>query len=123
MILSPGLLTTLGLSVSEPDGHNVVITVLPELQHREASAIAVARHDANRNIRIGVMVGIAGGAPTSKNDIHLGDIQSALHENARLLFFSTTSGRYTKAHIPTNRHARILEPNSSDGNGRAQGDL
>ncbi|CAH0059104.1 unnamed protein product [Clonostachys solani] len=34
-----------------------------------------------RSVRIGLMVGIAGGAPTSKNDIHLGDVAVSAPRN------------------------------------------
>lgn len=56
--------------------HNVVIAVLPEGEYGTVSAAAVARDMLHtfQNIRVGLMVGIGGGAPTSKNDIRLGDI-------------------------------------------------
>ncbi|CAG8920340.1 unnamed protein product [Penicillium salamii] len=57
-------------------GHNVVISVLPKGQYGTASAARVAGDMRNSftNIRIGLMVGIGGGAPTQKHDIRLGDI-------------------------------------------------
>ncbi|KAJ3497469.1 hypothetical protein NLG97_g1868 [Lecanicillium saksenae] len=56
--------------------HNVVIAVLPDGEYGTASAAGVARDMLStfHNIRIGLMVGIAGGAPTLKNDIRLGDV-------------------------------------------------
>lgn len=56
--------------------HNVVIAVLPDGEYGTQSAACVARDMAHSfpNLRIGLMVGIGGGAPTSKNDIRLGDI-------------------------------------------------
>lgn len=56
--------------------HNVVIAVLPDGEYGTASAGSVATHMVRSfpNIRIGLMVGIAGGAPSSEHDIRLGDI-------------------------------------------------
>lgn len=56
--------------------HNVAIAVLPEGEYGIASATSVARDMMHSfsNIRIGLMVGIGGGAPSSKHDIRLGDI-------------------------------------------------
>ncbi|KAL7956479.1 ankyrin repeat-containing domain protein [Trichoderma compactum] len=63
---------TLG-SVGE---HNVVIAVLPQGEYGISSATGVAKDMLHSfpNIRIGLMVGIGGGAPSSKHDIRLGDI-------------------------------------------------
>ncbi|KAH6999283.1 hypothetical protein EDB80DRAFT_724551 [Ilyonectria destructans] len=56
--------------------HNIVIAVLPKSEYGITSAATVARDMLHSfpNIRIGLMVGIAGGAPSSKHDIRLGDI-------------------------------------------------
>jgi nucleoside phosphorylase len=56
--------------------HNVVIAVLPEGEYGTSSAASVARDMLHSfpNIRIGLMVGIGGGAPSRKHDIRLGDI-------------------------------------------------
>ncbi|KAH0547754.1 hypothetical protein FGG08_000011 [Glutinoglossum americanum] len=56
--------------------HNVVIAVLPEGEYGISSAVGVARDMLHSfpNIRIGLMVGIGGGAPSPKHDIRLGDI-------------------------------------------------
>ncbi|KAH6646797.1 hypothetical protein BKA67DRAFT_496362, partial [Truncatella angustata] len=56
--------------------HNVVIAVLPDGDYGTASAAGVARDMLHSfpNIRIGLMVGIGGGAPSAKHDIRLGDI-------------------------------------------------
>ncbi|KAF3253956.1 hypothetical protein TWF192_003474 [Orbilia oligospora] len=56
--------------------HNVVIVVLPDGGFGLSSAAAVIK-DVIRsfpNLRIGLMVGVGGGAPSRKNDIRLGDI-------------------------------------------------
>ncbi|KAJ3498573.1 hypothetical protein NLG97_g1029 [Lecanicillium saksenae] len=56
--------------------HNVVIAVLPGGEYGTASAAGVARDLLHTftNVRIGLMVGIGGGAPTLKHDIRLGDV-------------------------------------------------
>src|SRR3569833_1309961 len=56
--------------------HNVVIAVLPDGEYGIVSAAAVARDMLHSfsNIRIGLMVGIGGGALSQKHDICLGDI-------------------------------------------------
>ena len=56
--------------------HNVVIAVLPDGEYGINSAAEVARDMLHSfpNVRIGLMVGIGGGAPSSKHDIRLGDV-------------------------------------------------
>ncbi|KAL0942332.1 ankyrin repeat protein [Colletotrichum truncatum] len=56
--------------------HNVVIAALPDGEYGIASATGVATDMLHSfpNIRIGLMVGIGGGAPSPRNDIRLGDI-------------------------------------------------
>ncbi|PTB62782.1 hypothetical protein BBK36DRAFT_1172080 [Trichoderma citrinoviride] len=56
--------------------HNVVIAVLPDGEYGIASAASVARDMLHSfpNVRIGLMVGIGGGAPSEKHDIRLGDV-------------------------------------------------
>ncbi|KAK4191238.1 hypothetical protein QBC35DRAFT_538128 [Podospora australis] len=56
--------------------HNIVIAALPKDEYGTTSATAVAKDMLHSfpNIRIGLMVGIGGGAPSRKNDIRLGDI-------------------------------------------------
>ena len=56
--------------------HNVVIAVLPDREYGISSAASVARDMLHSfpNVRIGLMVGVAGGAPSPKHDIRLGDI-------------------------------------------------
>ncbi|GJC78096.1 hypothetical protein ColLi_00934 [Colletotrichum liriopes] len=67
--------------------HNVVIAVLPDGQYGLSSATAVARDMLHsfKNIRVGLMVGIGGGAPTSDSDrdIRLGDIVVSSPSNGR----------------------------------------
>ena len=56
--------------------HNVVIAALPDAEYGIGSAAAVARDMLHSfpNIRIGLMVGVGGGAPSDKHDIRLGDV-------------------------------------------------
>jgi hypothetical protein len=63
-------------TLSRIGDHNVVIAVLPNGEYGIACAAIVARDMVHSfpNIRIGLMVGIGGGAPSLKHDIHLGDI-------------------------------------------------
>lgn len=63
--------------------HNVVISVLPMGEYGTTSATHVAKDmiHAFPNIRLGLMVGIGGGAPSLKNDIRLGDIVVSIPQN------------------------------------------
>ena len=56
--------------------HYVVIAVLPDGEYGTSCAAGVARDMVHSfpNIRIGLMVGIGGGAPTPSCDIRLGDV-------------------------------------------------
>jgi nucleoside phosphorylase len=56
--------------------HNVVIACLPNGVYGTSSAAVVAAQMlfSFKSIRIGLMVGIGGGAPGEKNDIRLGDV-------------------------------------------------
>lgn len=63
--------------------HNVAIAVMPGGEYGIASAAITATDMLHSfpNIRIGLMVGIAGGAPSAKNDIRLGDIVVSMPQN------------------------------------------
>lgn len=63
--------------------HNVAIAVLPGGEYGTASAAMVARDMFHTfsNIRVGLMVGIAGGAPSPNNDIRLGDVVVSMPQN------------------------------------------
>ena len=56
--------------------HHIVIACLPKGMYGIASAASVAKDMLRsfESIRIGLMVGIGGGAPSGKHDIRLGDI-------------------------------------------------
>jgi nucleoside phosphorylase len=57
-------------------GHNIVMTCLPLGMYGIVSAATVAAHMriTYPSIRFGLMVGIGGGVPSTKNDIRLGDV-------------------------------------------------
>lgn len=57
-------------------GHKVVIAVLPHGEYGTSTAATVATNMLRSfpNIKVGLMVGVGGGAPTSDNDIRLGDV-------------------------------------------------
>ncbi|KAL4788864.1 hypothetical protein BDV19DRAFT_48930 [Aspergillus venezuelensis] len=57
-------------------GHNVVLAILPAGEYGIASAANVAKDMLHSfpSVRIGLMVGIGGGAPSRNHDIRLGDI-------------------------------------------------
>ncbi|KAJ4855513.1 ankyrin repeats (3 copies) domain-containing protein [Trichoderma breve] len=65
--------------------HNVVIAVLPNGEHGLSSAASVARDMLYSfpNVRIGLMVGIGGGAPSLKHDIRLGDVVVGVPTNGK----------------------------------------
>lgn len=57
-------------------GHFVVLAVSPDVEYGSTSAARVAKDMLNTfpNIKIGLLVGIGGGAPSQSNDIRLGDV-------------------------------------------------
>jgi len=65
--------------------HNVVMAVLPGGEYGISSASTVASHMLSSfpNIRIGLMVGVGGGAPSQKNDIRLGDVVVSAPQNGK----------------------------------------
>ena len=65
--------------------HNVVIAVLPDSEYGISLATGVARDMLHSfpNIRIGLMVGIGGGAPSQKHDIRLGYIVVSASRNGK----------------------------------------
>lgn len=58
------------------DDHDVVVACLPKGRYGIASAATVAKDMLRsfESIRVGLMVGIGGGAPGDKHDIRLGDV-------------------------------------------------
>ncbi|KAI9772445.1 MAG: hypothetical protein M1840_000648 [Geoglossum simile] len=75
--------------------HNVVIAVLPDGEYGISSAASVARDMLHSfpNVRIGLMVGIGGGAPSRKHDIRLGDIVISAPRNGKSGVFQYDFGK------------------------------
>lgn len=63
--------------------NKIVIAVLPDGEYGLVAAATVARDLLHSfpNVRVGLMVGIGGGAPSSKHDIRLGDVVVSLPGN------------------------------------------
>ncbi|KAK2776656.1 nacht and ankyrin domain protein [Colletotrichum kahawae] len=76
-------------------GHNIVIAVLPNGEYGIASAAIVARDMLHSfpNVRIGLMVGIGGGAPSPRQDIRLGDIVVSSRHGGRGGIFQYDFGK------------------------------
>ncbi|KAH6956218.1 hypothetical protein DER45DRAFT_523336, partial [Fusarium avenaceum] len=75
--------------------HFVVIATLPKGEYGIAVAASVAK-DLTRsfpNVRIGLMVGIGGGAPSPKNDIRLGDVVVSTPEKGQSGIFQYDYGK------------------------------
>ncbi|RVD84000.1 uncharacterized protein DFL_005767 [Arthrobotrys flagrans] len=60
----------------EINGHNVVISWLPRAKYglTNAAIVATRMRTTFTRLRFGLMVGVGGGAPSSSNDIRLGDL-------------------------------------------------
>ncbi|KAI8624181.1 ankyrin repeat-containing domain protein [Xylariaceae sp. FL1651] len=84
--------------------HNVVIAVLPHREYGLVSAANVARDMIRSfpNLRLGLMVGIGGGAP-AKHDIRLGDVvvSSAGYGNGGVFQYDYGKSIQNKAFVPT----------------------
>lgn len=65
--------------------HNVVLAVLPMGEYGASSAAKVAKYLmlSFPNIRVGLSVGIGGGAPSKRNDIRLGDVVVSIPYNGQ----------------------------------------
>ena len=63
-------------TLGEIGEHNIVIAGLPLGRYGTTNAAAVARDMVRTfpNIRLGLLVGVGGGAPSGKHDIRLGDV-------------------------------------------------
>ncbi|KAH8659428.1 hypothetical protein BGZ61DRAFT_433523, partial [Ilyonectria robusta] len=75
--------------------HNVVIAVLPHGEYGISSAAGVAKDMLHSfpNVRMGLMVGIGGGAPNSKQDIRLGDVVVSASSNGKGAVFQYDFGK------------------------------
>ncbi|QGA20934.1 hypothetical protein EYB26_008644 [Talaromyces marneffei] len=92
---SMDLQTITTFTLGEMGKHNVVITQLPEGEYGIAAAAGVARDMVRSfsNIRIGLMVGIGGGAPSKKHDIRLGDVVISAPHNGKGGLFQYDFGK------------------------------
>ncbi|KAJ5115912.1 hypothetical protein N7456_000260 [Penicillium angulare] len=75
--------------------HNVVISVLPMGSYGIASAAQVAENMLHSfpNVRIGLLVGIGGGAPSPKHDIRLGDVVVSIPSDGQCGVFQYDFGK------------------------------
>lgn len=75
--------------------HNIVIATLPYGEYGTASAATVAADMSHNfpNIRIRLMAGIGGGAPSERNDIRLGDIVVSAPSNGKSGVFQYDYGK------------------------------
>ncbi|KAG9858988.1 purine and uridine phosphorylase, partial [Aureobasidium melanogenum] len=66
-------------------GHKVVIAVLPHGEYGTTTAATVATNMLRSfpSIKVGLMVGIGGGAPTKEHDIRLGDVVVSSPQNGK----------------------------------------
>ncbi|RYP79191.1 hypothetical protein DL771_000169 [Monosporascus sp. 5C6A] len=79
--------------------HNVVIAVLPHGEYGISSAAGVARDMLHSfpNVRIGLMVGIGGGAPSARHNIRLGDVVVSASRNGQGGVFQYDFGKAIQA--------------------------
>ncbi|KAF3067621.1 Ankyrin repeat domain-containing protein 17 [Trichoderma lentiforme] len=78
--------------------HKVIIAVLPDGEYGLASAANVAKDLLHSfpNVRIGLMVGIGGGAPSQTHDIRLGDVVVSAPRNGTGGIFQYDYGKTTQ---------------------------
>jgi nucleoside phosphorylase len=74
--------------------HNIVIAVLPDKEY--GTAVARDMLHSFPNIRIGLMVGIGGGAPSPNHDIRLGDIVVSSRDGGKGGVFQYDFGKTIK---------------------------
>ncbi|KAJ0269507.1 hypothetical protein COL940_012390 [Colletotrichum noveboracense] len=75
--------------------HNIVMAFLPDGEYGLSSAAAVATDMVRTfmNVRIGLMVGIGGGAPSTSHDIRLGDVVVSSPSNGNSGIFQYDFGK------------------------------
>ncbi|RBR12844.1 hypothetical protein FVER53590_30333 [Fusarium verticillioides] len=88
--------------------HKAVITILPDGEYGTDSAARVAANMLSSfpNIRIGLMVGIGGGAPNEKNDIRLGDVVVSVPRDGHSGVFQYDFGKTIQGEMF--QHTRLL---------------
>ncbi|KAF6834014.1 Kinesin light chain 5 [Colletotrichum musicola] len=90
--------------------HNVVIAVLPDGEYGTNAAGAVARDMLHSfpNVRIGLMVGIGGGAPSSRYDVRLGDVVVSSREGGKGGVFQYDFGKAVQNQDISFQHTGFL---------------
>jgi nucleoside phosphorylase len=80
--------------------HNTVIAVLPDGEYGTSSAARVASRMllSFPNVRVGLMVGIGGGAPSPKHDIRVGDVVVSATRNGKGGVFEYDFGKTIQGH-------------------------
>lgn len=75
--------------------HNIVIALLPDGEYGASTAASVARDMLHSfpNVRVGLLVGIGGGAPSGKHDIRLGDIVVSTSRDGKSSVFQYDFGK------------------------------
>jgi nucleoside phosphorylase len=81
-------------------GHKVVIAVMPQGEYGTTTAATVARDMVHSfpNLKIGLMVGLGGGAPTPENYIRLGDVVVSSPKNGRGGVYQYDYGKKVQDH-------------------------
>ncbi|KAF4474585.1 hypothetical protein CGGC5_v017065 [Colletotrichum fructicola Nara gc5] len=91
--------------------HNVVIAVLPDGEYGTNAAGTVARDMLHSfpNVRIGLMVGIGGGAPSSKHDVRLGDVVVSSRDGGKGGVFQYDFGKAVQDQDISFQHTDFLD--------------
>jgi nucleoside phosphorylase len=89
--------------------HNVVMAALPKGEYGTTSAATVAKDMLHSfsNIRIGLMVGIGGGAPSAEHDVRLGDVVVSSRDGAQGGVFQYDYGKTIQGR--TFQHTQFLD--------------
>ncbi|KAE9570980.1 hypothetical protein CGMCC3_g12946 [Colletotrichum fructicola] len=91
--------------------HNVVVAVLPDGEYGTTSAAVVAQGMLHSfpNVRIGLMVGIGGGAPSSKHDVRLGDVVVSSRDRGKGGVFQYDFGKLVQNQDVSFEHTDFLD--------------
>ncbi|KAK1958640.1 purine and uridine phosphorylase, partial [Colletotrichum sublineola] len=91
--------------------HNVVVAVLPDGEYGTTSAAVVAQGMLHSfpNVRIGLMVGIGGGAPSPKHDVRLGDVVISSRDGGKGGVFQYDFGKLVQNQDVSFEHKDFLD--------------
>jgi hypothetical protein len=105
--------------------HKVVIAVLPHGEYGIASAANVAKDMLHSfpNIRLGLMVGIGGGAPSKEHDVRLGDVVVSVPRDGVGGVSIRLWQDDTRSELPNNRAPEPAPTSPADSGERTQGEL